>query len=772
MKMFLKITSVLLFFLPLVCCANLILCKDGQPLYTIFSAPDAGKADQFALSELRTHLKKICGKDFRTGLSQKTIYLGMSAEAKKLLGKDDLSRVLKDQESVIQTKDSNLFLYGAGAHGNLYAVYELLENQLNCRWLNAYGDSSIPEKKTITLKEGVLRTGYSFSTRALMNYFYPDKLTAYIYNYRNRQNNLLKALPSDIQRKNPGIFQKPLLSGASHILSRVIPGFKGKWINPPEKWIKTQDYFKIHPEWFSMDEKGKRVNNRQLCFSNRELCRELEKNVLEFHRRTEMKNGKAYLMLDLNDIAYNICRCPECKALQEKYKSPGAPFFVCLFNLCRKYPGTEFLTLAYQRSLTQIPPQGLSGKIKNLTVIFAPINGDYAGTLQKQNKKDYNDLKNWRRIANEIWVWYYPNTYSSRSNDAVIVPPVGNFERLADDIRAMHALGVDGTYFEHDSGGIHYGANLSEMQSFVMYKLFENSRRDVWKIAGDFAVHYYGKAAPEVIRFARELEEGRKSAVNRGICWYYNMQNYDYLTEKNLLAWDALLKNAAKKVSGEEAFRLNQLRLGLDCAIIQKLWDKKQDALLKECANRLKSTAAGLKQRNRPRAAQLSRSLDTWLKKMFSRGREKPLPEELAKLASGSVVTVLPLERGNAKYNANDPEAHRGFAKVEPWNGKFLAVGTYDQTSKKYGPGRRIFPKEIKTGKYALYKIADNVVLTPSMILWAGQWNLHLPLGQYCRHDDLQSLTRKWTLYVSLKFTKDKVYLDRGFLVDSKKIAP
>ena len=119
---------------------------------------------------------------FRTGLSKKTIYLGTSAEAKKLLGKDDLSRILKDQESVIQTKDGNLFLYGAGAHGNLYAVYELLENQLNCRWLNAFGDSFIPRMKTITLKEGVWRTGYSFSTRALMNYFYPDKLTAYIYN--------------------------------------------------------------------------------------------------------------------------------------------------------------------------------------------------------------------------------------------------------------------------------------------------------------------------------------------------------------------------------------------------------------------------------------------------------------------------------------------------------------------------------------------------------------------------------------------------------------
>ena len=83
MKKFLTITSVILFFFPLVCCADLILCQDGQPLYTIFSAPDAGKADQFALSELRTHLKKICGKDFRTGLSKKTI----SPRLRFLLGK-------------------------------------------------------------------------------------------------------------------------------------------------------------------------------------------------------------------------------------------------------------------------------------------------------------------------------------------------------------------------------------------------------------------------------------------------------------------------------------------------------------------------------------------------------------------------------------------------------------------------------------------------------------------------------------------------------------
>jgi hypothetical protein len=767
MKNFLTALVSFCVFFPFSSKADIVLSKDGKGLYSIYSAPSAGHIDRFALNELKLHLKKISGADFSSGISGKTIYLGLSNEAKKLLGKDDLSSKLKDQESVIQTKGGNLFLYGSGSHGNLYAVYELLENKLGCRWLNAYGDAFIPQTKTIILKEGTTRTRYSYATRALMNYFYPDRAEAFFYNYRNRQNNLLRHTP-EFHSDNPGIVQKVPVSGSSHVLSRVIPGFSGKWINPPEKWIKTQNYFKIHPEWFSMDEKGKRVNNRQLCFSNPKLRRELEKNLMEFHRRDEKKRGRAYLMFDLNDIAYNICCCPDCQALQKKYKSPGAPFFTCLFEFCKKYPETEFLTLAYQRSLTQTAPVGMTGKIKNLTVIFAPINGDYAGTLKQQNKRDYDDLKNWRSIAKDIWVWYYPNTYPASKVDLPVLPPVGNFERLAEDIRAIHEAGVDGSYFEHDSGGIQLGANLSEMQSYVMYKLFENVNRDVWSLVRDFAVCYYGKAAPEVIRFARELEDCRKSAVKRKITWWYNTQDYDYLTDKNLLSWNALLTQAAAKVKGEEAFRINQLRMGLDCVIIWKLWDKKQDALLKECSDRLIRTAAELKRRNRPSSAKLQQKIENWLKKMFSRGKDKPLPAEFAKLSADNIIVVLPPEGGKKQYNANDPDANRNFAKMEPWNGKYLSVGTYDWRSKKYGPGRRIYPKEIKKGQYALYKISDNVILTPSLGLWAGQWNLTLPLGKFCRHDDLKSLTRKWTLYVSLKFTDDKVYLDRGFLADFK----
>ena len=110
MKTFLTALVSFCAFFPFFCDADIVLSKNGKALYTIYASPSAGAIDRFALAELKLHLKKICGDEFSSGISQKTIYLGLSNEAKKLLGRDDLSSKLKDQDSVIQTKNGNLFL--------------------------------------------------------------------------------------------------------------------------------------------------------------------------------------------------------------------------------------------------------------------------------------------------------------------------------------------------------------------------------------------------------------------------------------------------------------------------------------------------------------------------------------------------------------------------------------------------------------------------------------------------------------------------------------
>ena len=758
-------------FLGAVClygfAGNLTLCREGKTDYGIHCGKTASEVDRFAVEELQSHLKAMSGAFFETMRETpagKTIFVGLSPHALKILGKDCLIDQLHDQEAVIQTKDGHLFLYGKGRHGNLYAVYELLENQLGCRWLSAFGNGDfIPVKKTITIPEGIVRSRYAFPLRSLMNWFHTDKNRVRLFAYRNRQNILL-----DIGFPQKGIVQAVDLKGPTcHVLSRILPGFKGKHNNQAASCIRIKDYFAVHPEWFSLDEQGMRVNNRQLCFSNRELRKELTRNLFLYYKTLEAKGkSRYYHTLDLNDIAYNMCYCKDCQSLQKKYRTPGGSFFDYLFELCAAYPEVEFATLAYQTSLTQRPPAGLKNPPKNLTVIFCPINGLFSGTLDKENLRDRDDLEAWLKITPKVWVWYYPNTYGSK---LPVPAPLANFERLAADIRTMARLKVEGTYFEHDAGGASSGTNLSEMQTYVMYKLFQNSAWDEKELMRNFAVHYYGKAADSVLQFAFELEQYRKNFAANGGKWFYSTQNYNYLTEENFLRWNRLLDEAARQIDPAHARRIDLLRMGLDCCIADHQWTQmKYLPMVKKCQERLIRTAEYIDRQHKP-VSSMTKSVKKFLAGIGRRLPLKPIPEELlSKYPVDDIRLLLPSRNAQKKYRVEDPGANQKYALAEPWDGKKFSMGTYSPSIKRYGPGRVLPAANIVKGKYALYKLPRSTSLTPDMFWWGGRWGLILRMGEFCKPDDPESLKQKWDIYISLKFTDDKVYMDRGFLVKAK----
>ena len=104
--------------------------------------------------------------------------------------------------------------------------------------------------------------------------------------YRNRCNILLDSFKAP---RHPGT-EKGVLNYEddflqAHSFSRLIPpGVKNRnsYIqNAALDFVKDKKYFVTNPEWFSMDESGKRVPDRQLCFTNAELKKELEKNYNE-----------------------------------------------------------------------------------------------------------------------------------------------------------------------------------------------------------------------------------------------------------------------------------------------------------------------------------------------------------------------------------------------------------------------------------------------------------------------------------------------------------
>lgn len=748
---------------------ELLLADKEKTQYVIVTNPLASNIDQFAEKELAQHLKQITGADFKTlsasspeaAEANKRIFLGLSPLAQKCLGKATLYQSLKDQSAVIQIIGLDVFLYGKGKHGNLYAVYELLENKFGCRWLSAYGDVFIPKITLLKLSSGITVVPQPFKVRSLMNFFYKDKEKAFLYAYRNRQNLLLNSKVKGIE------IGVDFFGPGCHTLNRILPGCVSG-VNKPPEWHTNKNYFATNPEWFSMDEKGTRVNNRQLCFSNPALRKEFTKNALIFHKKLEEKTGrKQCLGIDLNDIAYNICCCKECTALQKKYHSPGGPFFDFLFEFCEKHPQIQFGTLAYQRSLTQTPPSNVKIFPENLTVIFCPINGFFSDTMDAKNQKDLDDLKGWTVLSKKVWVWYYPNPYNTKKELFFVVPPAGNIERLQHDIISMHKSGAEGTYFEHDSGGIDIGANFSELQSWVMYRLFQNPYQDVNKLIKDFTDHYYGKAAPAARQYLADLERERKAFIATGKGWNWNTMNYTYLTPENLRKWNALFDEAEKQVSGEEEFHLRLLRLGLDSAIIAKMEHNEDMPLFKKCAERMEKTLAEITQKRPPMENQLG-NFKKWIGQMARRIPSKPLPKELEGFPRKDIRTVLPkVDALPAANRAEAPDANCGKAAVESWDGEKFAFGTYDFATKKYGPSSVIFKNNIQKG-YQLYKLPKSFKLTPEMIIWGGKWMISLPIGKECNREMTESLDQLWDAYVSLKFENGKVYCDRAFLVKEK----
>ncbi len=759
---------------------QLLLATGGKALYQIVAEENAGEEDQLALRELCFFLKECSGADFewisaasdKAAASTRRIFIGLSPLAKQLLSEQDIVLFTEKNQVVIEVAGSDLFLFGDGLHGNLHAVYEFLEQRLGILWLSAYGDMRIPEFQDLRISAEKSRVTYAFSMRSLMNWFYTDKQQVSLFQGRNRQNILLI-------ENQPGIRnQARTLHPAHHSLAYYIPGFQGNNMGKPLEWLADKNYFASNPEFFSMDEKGERVINRQLCFSNTELRKELSKNVMEQYRRETAKRGyDGIVTIECNDIAYAICCCPDCQKQQKTYQAEGGPLFDFLIEIAKENPDITFRTLAYQRGQTQRAPV-LEGKLPdNIMITFAPINGNFAAGLQesKVNQRDLDDLQQWSRICQQIWVWYYPNPY--RSGNFFIPPPVGNLRRLAADIRLMHSLGIQGTYFEHDSGGIQSGSNFSELQSWVMLRLFQNPEQDLVELIETFTNAYYGAAAPLMRKILDELESEREDFVKRGGVWNWNTLDYHYLDESHFLRWSNDYDQAETLVQNEEAFRVRLNRLGLDTAMLAKMSYKNYAPELFEALR--KRTEETLMALSAKRQVNLLEKFGRWIAERREEIEMLPLslPEHLTDLDPARLQIVLPdFSRLAGESVVRDREAAVKKAVFEVVDGDNYHMLTYDYILKQYGASRLIKKEEIQPNRYHFYLLSKGMKLSPDLVFHGAKWQISVPLKGFSSADDLASLEQLWEVYVSLKFsgpaydeasqeTENRVYCDRLLLI-------
>lgn len=789
MKRFLCLTVMICGCLTTFTATGMIKNSKSDYVIVIPDNPDTG--NQFAAKELQFFLKKASGMDFKTvkashAPKEKRIFLGLSDTALQIL-KQNPVQGFAPQEHCVKTAGSDLFLYGEGSWGDLFAVYDYLENVLGFRWYDARGGMKVPDCRNLSWKPINRKNRFSVPFRSATGYWIYHRPHAHLFFLRNRQN--YSYITQYLKEKKiiiPEIEQTA--ADGTHTLPSYIPGTANRNVYKPFPWLKNKDYWKTNPEFFSIRENGKRSGASHLCFSNPELRRELTANILENMRR---QPDKRIFSVSAHDSPGRFCCCENCTALEKQYGVTGGPFFDYLIELGKeageKHPDNIISFLVYRKGQSQKPPVNLKKLPENLMPIFAPIDDDFGKSwAHSTNAGTAEDLKKWGKISSRLAIWYYPNPYSGD-----ITPPVGNIKRLIHDIRTMVQAGMSHSMFEHNVG-VPNMIGFTELQSFLILQLFKDINQDANALIREFMEYEYGKAASFMQKYLDELEKAT-AANPLTMHWNASINAYGHLTPENLIRWYGYFNEMEKLTAGDPVRldNLNRVRINLEYAILMRYnrilkvnpdFKLKPQELADTVLARFRKTIRdfygnSFKFRSDSSLKSLNEKLSTAL---IQAGKEgKPLPAEIfGTIPADRIIQTVP--KVNGRNLVEDKDAAWGVAallmdKLQP--SLPFQMNIYDYANKKYRPNIHRIRKEhlAPRGQYKFYKIGKFHTLSPDCDLRFGKdswYEIRANLSEAYEQGSLN----KVEIYASIKFEgpafyvedagkKDKVFCDRVLIV-------
>lgn len=733
----------------------LTLAENGRPRATIVVAPEATPAERTAAAELATYLRKITGAEFSTGAGGggARLLVGPSPEARRLLGAAAVD-ALGPEEFVLRTIGNDLLLVGGRPRGTLYAVYSFLDHDLGCRWLNWYGEESVPRRPALVVPALDRREKPAMAVRDIVTH--PNG---------NADRQLLQQFLVRNRCQGPDLRFTGDLAACGETSHRFVFPPKGWLVHTLFQWVPPEEHFKDHPDWFSLAG-DKRVSNRQLCFTNRGLRDALTAAVLK--RIAEAGPGGLYSVSAM-DWTGPFCDCPQCRALVEREGTPGAPLLDYLAELGAKVkavdPTAWVSTLAYRKEQSEAPPRTI--KLPgNVLIIFAPIDDNFAAPIEHpSNASTLENLRNWPRATSHLWVWYYPNTYGPAL-------PLGNLHRLAQDCRLFKQVGVEGYYMEHDAPGIYDSRRLSDLQSWLITRLMWNPEQDLDGLIADFTDHYYGSAAPLLRRYLSGLEAAT-AAMATPLSWNASTGQHQCLTADLLLSSQGLFDQAEQAVGADATLlaRVRQARMSLDLACLL-LWDRLSAAgpppfTRQQLVARYRETytAAVNARAVEGRRSALLRDLEASLRWQGVMTELKPLPPPLNAVPAARVRQFTPdtarLYGKTPPVVAEDPLAAAGLAvSMEPdltpppyaprdLPSPLINFGFYDAVSKRQQhayAGREV---PLKPGEYRLYPVG-RTALSPDCLVWFD-WSWHIQFPDVAALYDPQNPGKQWEVYVSVR---------------------
>jgi len=758
---------------------RLTIADEGKTSYVVVQADQATDSEKFAIRELTNFLGRVTGASFpvvtESSLSGNVpgVYVGWTTYA-AANGIDGAK--LGEEEWIIRTVGDSLILTGGRPRGTLYAVYEFLENQVGCHWLDR-NTEIVPAKPTLVLSDLQVQGKPTFWGREIYLDYGRSLPTAEMaerqkmFLVRNRGNALV--WPAG------GFFNVNGSPSTCHTFAY---------------YITAAQWFDAHPEYFSLNAQGQRVPSPsgagpgQLCLTNPDVRRLTLENLRQFIAKDRAEAAKSGGILprvydiSQNDVAEH-CKCANCQAIVAREGGESGPMIDFINAIAegieKEYPDIFVQTFAYV--LTEKPPKTLKARenvivrwcdVYSLVDLVRPLNHPF-------NAKNYQEIVGWGKIAPHLAVWDYWITYGLYD----FPTPYCMIQCIGPDLKLFADMHVETLFCEAEEGS-EPGENFTELRHWLGYRLMVNPYQPAEPLIQMFIDGYYGAAAPKMHAYLKYLEE--RIDKEAGFMLTRNApQNLKYLDLNFFVTAERLFDEAESLVTpgSLEALHVERERLIVDIALLY-LWPWLEKKLPREAGMPFDHEIVIRRYETNSRAqaktffSEQARALrEPRIARMAALFRELQLPEQFRTLPARDVADFNRLT-----FTPYAPE--QTFVDDKEAAGEMaVCLGENDEVHKKplslgaTGAATvTLKPEEIpQDGRYHLHKIG-RINVKQGTTVWAGEGGrlgvtverLFVPDAQDAKINDWDayaSLKAKGPAYIKGSTEPNGIWLDRVLLV-------
>ena len=521
-----------------------VLARDGQATCVLVVADDAIKAEQTAANELAAYLEKVTGArpviqaEAGTGTN---VYLGRSKTVHGLVPGVDWDALGSDG-IVMKTVGDDLVLSGGRPRGTIYAVYTFLQDVIGCRWYAADVEEVIPSKSTLEVDDldVVCRPPFDFR----QHYTEAERNPLFAVKLRMNGGEWWSAIPQE--------YGGSAYQGGGHTLFR--------------QFLKKDEHFEAHPEWYGHNRDKKKREPRATCFTNTSAQEQAAKEVLAYFAGSP---GTKIVSVSCDD-SNAVCQCDACTALREEEGGESGPLLVFVnavaVRVAQKHPDALVSTLAYWH--TDRPPNNIKPRSNVLVQL---------GVLNRNHKHAIPDvphfsryLRRWSQIADHVYIWDYDPHFRN------FLQPHPNHDVVGKSLRFYRDQGVTGVFLQGSWGS---AGEFMRMRAWVTAQLMWNPDLDQRALMTEFLNAYYGAAAPYLLQY---IDLIRKAVHRQPALWLgvYDATTRHWLTLEDLNAATRLFNEAIEAVKGDEArsYRTRRARLSIDIVWVERYRELRRTA--------------------------------------------------------------------------------------------------------------------------------------------------------------------------------------------------